>query len=202
MTAIHSFFYTGRLEKEVNHTLVSLVPKCPNASKVTDFRPIACCSVIYKTISKVLVERMKGFLNFIISPMQSAFIPGRLISDNILMAHELVAGYQRGIGPPRCAFKIDIRKAYDTVNWDYLIAMMEGFGFHTAFVKWLKVMITTSSFSLVLNGSSEGFFRGKRGIRQGDPISPYLFTLIMEGFFMILKRCIQESEEFGYHEGC
>ena len=174
LTAIHSFFYTSRLEKEVNHTLVSLVPKCPNASKVTDFRPFACCSVIYKTISKILADRMKGYLNFLISLMQSAFIPGRLISDNILMAHELVAGYQRGTGPPRCAFKIDIRKAYDTVNWDYLIAMMEGFGFHIAFVKWLKVMITTSSFSLVINGSSEGFFRGKRGIRQGDPISPCL----------------------------
>ncbi|KAJ9561753.1 hypothetical protein OSB04_006913 [Centaurea solstitialis] len=150
LLAIHNFFYRGHLAKELNHTLLCLLPKSPNAASVSDYRPIACCSVLYKCISKVIVDRMKPYLDGIVSRSQSAFIPGRRIVDNILMAHELVAGYHLGKGPPRCAFKIDLRKAYD----------------------------------------------------MGDPLSPYLFTLVMEGFSMILKQCISEAVDFGFHHAC
>ncbi|XP_024984053.1 uncharacterized protein LOC112519975 [Cynara cardunculus var. scolymus] len=88
----------------------------PNASCVTDYRPIACCNVLLKCISKIIAVRIKGSLDVLISKAQSAFIPGRQITDNILMAHELVAGYQKSQGEPECTFKIDIRKAYDTVD--------------------------------------------------------------------------------------
>ncbi|KAJ9535818.1 hypothetical protein OSB04_un001029 [Centaurea solstitialis] len=199
--AIHNFFYTGRLTKELNHTLLCFIPKIPNASRVLDFRPISCCSVLYKVISKIIADRMKPFFAGIISPTQSAFIPGRRITDNILMAHELVAGYQRDVGRPRCAFKIDLRKAYDTVDWTFLLHMLEGFGFHPVLRRWIEEMLTTS-FSIALNGESIGFFKGARGLRQGDPISPYLFTLIMEGFSMILRQCIDQATNFQYHQGC
>ncbi|KAJ9536532.1 hypothetical protein OSB04_un000284 [Centaurea solstitialis] len=200
--AIHNFFYSGRLTKELNHTLLCFIPKVPNATRVTDFRPISCCNVLYKVISKIIAERMKPFLSHLIGSDQSAFIPGRRISGNILMAHELVAGYQRDIGRPRCAFKIDLRKAYDTVNWRYLIRMLHGFGFHPVFCKWIDEMLNTSSFSIALNGDTFGFFKGARGLRQGDPISPYLFTIVMEGFSIILRSCIAEAENFHYHQGC
>ncbi|KAJ9561653.1 hypothetical protein OSB04_006813 [Centaurea solstitialis] len=118
------------------------------------------------------------------------------------MAHELVVGYQKEQGPPRCAFKIDIRKAYDMVDWRYLINILRGFGFHPVMIKWIEEMVTTPSFSVSLNGETHGFFHGRRGIRQGDPISPYLFTLVMEGFSLIFKRCIEEAANFGYHKGC
>ncbi|KAJ9565730.1 hypothetical protein OSB04_001696 [Centaurea solstitialis] len=202
LVAIHNFFYRGRLAKELNHTLLCLLPKSHNASTVSDFRPIACCSVLYKCISKIIVERMKPYLDRLVSKAQSAFIPGRRIGDNILLAHELVTGYQSERGPPRCAFKIDLRKAYDMVSWDYLFGMLEGFRFHPVLVKWIKEMVSTPSFSVVVNGEARGFFLGKRGIRQGDPLSPYLFTLVMEGFSLILKRCIEEAASFGYHLGC
>ncbi|KAJ9536472.1 hypothetical protein OSB04_un000353 [Centaurea solstitialis] len=200
--SIHNFFYDGRLLKELNHTLICLLPKIPNATSVSDYRPIACCSVLYKCISKIIVDRMKPVLDGIVNKSQSAFIPGRRIVDNILMAHELVVGYHLNVGPPRCAFKIDLRKAYDMVDWGFLIRMLEGFGFHHVLVKWIKELVTTTSYSVMINGEQRGFFKGERGIRQGDPLSPYLFTLIMEGFSMIFKRCIQEAADFGYHPGC
>ncbi|KAJ9536718.1 hypothetical protein OSB04_un000103 [Centaurea solstitialis] len=202
LVAIHNFFYRGHLAKELNHTLLCLLPKSPNATSVSDFRPIACCSVLYKCISKVLVGRLKPYLDGLINKAQSAFIPGRKIGDNILMAHELVSGYHLERGPPRCAFKIDLRKAYDMVSWDYLFCMLKGFGFHPTFIKWITEMVSTPSFSIVVNGESRGFFQGKRGIRQGDPLSPYLFTLVMEGFSMLFKQCIEEATDFGYHHGC
>ncbi|KAJ9536537.1 hypothetical protein OSB04_un000289 [Centaurea solstitialis] len=200
--AVHNFFYSGKLLKELNHTLLCFIPKVPNASRVTDFRPISCCNVLYKVISKIIAERMKPFLSQLIGPDQSAFIPGRRISDNILMAHELVAGYQRSSGQPRCAFKIDLRKAYDTVDWRFLLRMLQGFGFHPVFCNWIDQMLNTSSFSIALNGETFGFFKGARGLRQGDPISPYLFTIVMECFSMILRQCIEEESGFTYHQGC
>ncbi|KAJ9564993.1 hypothetical protein OSB04_000959 [Centaurea solstitialis] len=203
MVAVHNFFYSGRLLKEVNHTLLCLIPKCPNASRVGDYRPISCCSVIYKTISKIISDRIKPYLDHLVSKSQSAFNPGRRIADNILLAHELVAGYHKNTGSPRCAFKIDIRKAYDTVDWAYVINLLHGFGFHPVLIAWIREMLHTSSFSLAINGESVGFFKGARGLRQGDPLSPYLFTLVMEGFNMALKQCIQQaSTEFGFHAGC
>ncbi|KAJ9536410.1 hypothetical protein OSB04_un000423 [Centaurea solstitialis] len=200
--AVHNFFYSGKLLTELNHTLLCFIPKIPNATRVSDFRPISCCNVLYKVISKIVAERMKPYLSQLIGPDQSAFIPGRRISDNILMAHELVAGYQRNIGRPRCAFKIDLRKAYDTVDWRFLLRMLSGLGFHPVFCKWIDQMLNTSSFSIALNGDTFGFFKGARGLRQGDPISPYLFTIVMECFSLILKRCIAEADLFTYHQGC
>ncbi|KAJ9566332.1 LOW QUALITY PROTEIN: hypothetical protein OSB04_002298 [Centaurea solstitialis] len=200
--AIHNFFYRGHLAKELNHTLICLLPKSPNASTVADYRPIACCSVLYKCISKILVERMKPYLGSLVNRAESAFIPGRRIIDNILMAHELVVGYHLNMGPPRCAFKIDLRKAYDMVDWDFLLNILIGCGFHPVLIGWIKEMISTPSYSVVVNGVSKGFFYGKRGIRQGDPLSPYLFTLVMEGFSMLFRQCISKATDFGYHPGC
>ncbi|KAJ9535960.1 hypothetical protein OSB04_un000878 [Centaurea solstitialis] len=127
LIAVHNFFYSGRLLSELNHTLLRFIPKVPNATRVTDFRPISCCNVLYKVISKVVAERMKPYLSQLIGPDQSAFIPGRRISDNILMAHELVAGYQRNSGRPRCAFKIDLRKAGDLASVEVLKVALDRF---------------------------------------------------------------------------
>jgi len=202
LVAIRNFFYTYRLSKELNHTIIALIPKVPNASSVTEFRPISCCNVLFKCITKIIVNRMKDSLNSLISPSQSAFIQGRKIVDNILMAHELVVGYQRIGGPPRCAFKIDIRKAYDMVSWKYVINMLNAMGFHPALVRWIEELISHPSYSIVINGKPEGFFKGRRGIRQGDPLSPYLFTIVMEGFSRIFRQCMLEANDFGFHYGC
>ncbi|KAL2252839.1 UNVERIFIED_CONTAM: hypothetical protein Sindi_0078600 [Sesamum indicum] len=103
---------------------------------------------------------------------------------------------------PRCALKVDIRKAYDTVDWDFLRAVMEMFGFAITFVKWIEECVTTPSFSVGLNGKPHGFFRGARGLRQGDSLSPYLFVLVMEVLHLGFLQLIDQEEIFSYHWKC
>lgn len=105
--------------KQANSTMITLIPKVAMPESVIDFRPISCCNVIYKTISKILASRLRIILNEIIHLNQSAFIPGRLISDNILLAHELLRGYHnKKLGC--CAMKINLQKSYDSILWDFL----------------------------------------------------------------------------------
>lgn len=114
--AVQQFFATGELPQEVNQALLVLLPKYENASCVKEYRPIACCTVLYKTISKVLANRMQLVLDTVISDNQSTFVKGRLIQDNIILSHELIKGYQRKHISPRCMIKVDIHKAYDSVE--------------------------------------------------------------------------------------
>ena len=123
---VSNFFTTGKLEKEVNSTYIALIPKIANPLKVSDFRPISLCNVFYKIISKTLSNRLKCILPNIISTNQSAFIPGRLISDNVLVAYEtLHTMHSRMWGKTGyMALKLDMSKAYDRVEWVFLQEVM------------------------------------------------------------------------------
>ncbi|KAL2226583.1 UNVERIFIED_CONTAM: hypothetical protein Sindi_2017000 [Sesamum indicum] len=137
--AVMDFFNTGRLLKQINTTLLALIPKVHAPMTVSDFRPISCCNVLYKVIAKIIVQRLSVILDKLISPGQAAFVPGRSIGDNIMLAQELFTGYNQSRLPPKCALKVDIRKAYDTVEWDFMIAVMELFGLPSTFVKWIEL---------------------------------------------------------------
>ncbi|KAJ9535293.1 hypothetical protein OSB04_un001605 [Centaurea solstitialis] len=200
--AVKQFFFNGKLLKEVNATVISLVPKSQVPKRVADFRPIACCNVIYKCISKVLVNRLKNYLDILVDKNQSAFIPNRQICDNVLLAQELMRGYHRQRGVRRCAFKVDIQKAYDTVNWNFLETALKWFGFHPCMICWIMKCVTSASFTIRVNGEHHGFFQGMRGIRQGDPLSPYLFTLVMEVLNLMVKRRVHNSDNFKFHPRC
>lgn len=117
------FFSTRQLPRIINSTALALVPKVSPSMLMSDFRPIACCNIIYKCITKLLAMRMKKLLPSLISLSQSAFIPNRVIGDNILLAQALFKNYHLNSGAPRCAMKIDIKKAFDTLNWDFLAAL-------------------------------------------------------------------------------
>ncbi|KAJ0615163.1 putative RNA-directed DNA polymerase [Helianthus annuus] len=200
--AVRDFFIHGKLLRELNHTLIVLLPKSSSPSIVTDYRPIACCNVLYKCISKIIADRIKVVLDDIVSINQSAFVPGRKISDNILLTQELMHNYHRNIGPPKCAFKVDIQKAYDTVDWKFLKSILLGFGFHQTMVHWIMLCVSTTTFSVCVNGEIHGYFKGSRGLRQGDPVSPYLFTLVMEILTAILQHSVRIDSSFKFHNRC
>ncbi|CAN1141794.1 Transposon TX1 uncharacterized 149 kDa protein [Linum perenne] len=116
ITAVLHFFHSGQLPGFVNSLFLALIPKKMNASEMKDFRPISCCNVIYKLISKVIANRMKRVLPSLINRSQSTFVQGRLISDNIMLAHEILRPYGSKNISPRVALKVDLMKAFDSVN--------------------------------------------------------------------------------------
>ncbi|KAJ6980751.1 hypothetical protein NC653_024183 [Populus alba x Populus x berolinensis] len=201
IAAIKYFFSNNSLPRCVNATRVALVPKQEQLVCLNDFRPISCCNVLYKCIAKLLVIRLKAALVDVIGPSQSAFIPGRNISDAILLTQELMHNYHHNNGPGRCALKIDLKKAFDTVSLEFILAGLHAIGIPHEMVNWIKICITTVHYTININGALHGFFKSTRGIRQGDPLSPYLFVLAMEGLNGILQQSVNSSN-FKYHWRC
>lgn len=157
---------------------------------MSDFRPISLCNVVYKIVSKVLANRLKGLLPGLISHHQSVFVLGRLITDNALVAFEIVHAMKRkGEGMTgTIAMKLDMSKAYDRVEWAFLERVMFKLGFSGEWVRRVLNCLSSVSYTFKLNGSVGGLVVPSRGIRQGDPISPYLFLLCAEAFSSLLTR--------------
>ncbi|CAH9110833.1 unnamed protein product [Cuscuta europaea] len=199
--ATKEFFNSGKMLKQLKYTVIALIPKTSHSPMVSDYRPISCTNVLYKIITKIIVARLSPTLSGLINKAQGAFVDGRLMFDNIFLAHELVRGYNRKQISPRCMIKVDLRKAYDTISWDFLANVLRGVGYPDLFVGWIMECVTTTSFSVSLNGILLGFFKGKRGIRQGDPMSPLLFVLCLEYFSRLLTRKSKMSG-FNHHPLC
>lgn len=192
---IQQFFRTWTLAATVNHTYVRLIPKNLEATTAADFRPIALCNIYYKIISKLLSLRLKKVLSSIISENQSAFIPGRSITDNVLITHEVLHYLKTTTAKKQCSMtvKTDMSKAYDRLEWKFVAKVMERLGFHSKWIGWIMECISTVSYSYLINDSVYGLIKPSRGIRQGDPISPYLFILCGEVLSGLCKMAAREG---------
>ena len=167
--------------------------------KMTDFRLIILCNVIYKIISKVLANRLKHVLSQIISPTQSAFVSGHPITDNVLVAYETLHAMQnrRKGKKGSLALKLDISKAYDRVEWPFLQGIMQRLGFPEGWISRVMGCVTTPTFFVLINGKPYGHIQPSRGICQGNPLSPYLFLLCVEGFTSLLAKAELEGRIHG-----
>ena len=201
VVAVQSFFVKGFLPKGVNSTILALIPKITEAVEMKDYRPISCCNVLYKVISKLIANRLKLLLPQFISANQSAFVSERLLIENLLLATEIVKDYHKESISSRCAIKIDISKAFDSVQWPFFLNVLRAMNFPQQFIHWIALCITTPSFSVQVNGELTGYFQSSRGLRQGCSLSPYLFVIVMDVLSKLLDKAAS-VRSIGYHPRC
>ena len=199
--AIQEFFEKGSLPSFYGKTKLILLPKIPNPVKPSDFKPISCCNIIYKCITKLLCLRLKEVLPHIIDAGQGAFVKGRELLFNVLLCQDIVRGYHRLHTPPCCIMKVDLHKAFDSVHWEFIKELLHALHFPPLFVKWIMNCISQVQFAINVNGLQGNWFRGKRGLKQGDPLSPLLFVMTMDYLSRLFKNASSQPE-FVFHPHC
>ena len=188
---VSHIFDSGCMPEFLNQTLLTLIPKCPGADCLRNFRPISLCNTLYKVVTKIIVKRLRVALPKLVSPLQTAFVPGRKGIDNMILVQELVhtMGTKKG-KEGYMAIKIDLEKAYDRLEWHFIRDILLLFNFPASLIKLILSCVSSSSISVLFNGGKLEEFQPSRGIRQGDPLSPYLFILCMELLgFLIHEKC-------------
>ncbi|CAA7045620.1 unnamed protein product [Microthlaspi erraticum] len=202
---VKKIFEAGIIPSSINSTHVRLIPKIPSPKTVAEYIPITLCNVYYKIFSKILTSRLQPILSTIISENQIAFVPGRAISDNMLITHE-TPHYLKGSGATKhcsMAVKSYMSKAYDMLDWSFIVALMERLSFLPKWINWILQCISTISYTFLINGAAQGRAIPQRGIRQGDPLSPFIFILCGEVLSGLCKKaqingslpCIKVSRE-------
>eukprot|EP00253_Pinus_taeda_P015484 PITA_15484 len=184
---------TNSLKAGLNATFIALIPKSEDSNTPDKYRPIALCNIIYKIVSKVVALRLKPVLPLIISPEQSGYVEGRQITDGIILTHEIIHSLKQS-KKPGMLLKIDLSKAFDSISWEYMQKVLKAFGFDNAWIRWVSSLISSAFFSILINGIPTSTFRSSRGIRQGDPLSPFLFIIMVEGLGRCIKNAIHSQD--------
>ncbi|CAM8952029.1 unnamed protein product [Rhodiola kirilowii] len=193
---IISMINSGLLEEGVNKTLITLIPKVKDPKTVGDYRPVSLCNVGVKIITKMLANRLKRILPAIISENQGAFVPGKIISDNIIAAQDLIH-YIRTRSRQKIGFfalKLDISKAYDRVEWDFLEVMLRSLGFPEEWISMVMRCTKSVSYVVRVNDLITEEIKPGRGIRQGDPLSPFIFLICSEWLNIKVKECQEKGK--------
>ncbi|KAM6545103.1 hypothetical protein CsatB_025839 [Cannabis sativa] len=187
---VREFFVSGKFPDSINDTHIVLIPKKKNPTQVSDMRPISLCNVLYKIASKVVANRMKGVLSEAISETQSAFVSGRLISDNVMVAFEAMHYLKRKTNGRKgyMAIKLDMSKAYDRVEWGFLESILRVMGFSARWIGLVLSCVNSVRYHVINSGQRMGPILPTRGIRQGCPLSPYLFIVCAEGLSSLIRH--------------
>lgn len=196
----NEFHEMGIINVSMNSTFIALIPKTEGLISPKDFRPISLVSSVYMIISKVLFKRIRKVMGGITSISQGAFVKDKQILDEILIANECVE--EMKIKGRKCVVcMVDLEKAYDNVNWDFLDYVMRLKGFGQRWRKWIWGCIYLVHFAILINGTSKGFFAAKKGLRQGDSLSPFLFTLVVDILSKLMTRAVERNLLRGFKVG-
>nr|CCA66178.1 hypothetical protein [Beta vulgaris subsp. vulgaris] len=184
---VHKFWESSRLPQGSNVAYIALIPKMSNPKNFKDYRPISMVGCLYKIIAKVMAKRLQKIMSSLIGPLQSSYIEGRQILDGALVAGEVIDSCKKS-GVEAILFKLDFHKAYDSVSWSFLKWILMQMRFPEQWCQWIMTCVTTASASILVNGSPSTPFKLKRGLRQGDPLSPFLFVLIGEALNQVILK--------------
>lgn len=196
MDTINFFMDKGKLPQGMNSSFFSLIPKVKLPKVIKDFRPISLINCSLKILSKILTNRMLRLMDKLVSPNQTGFIKGRKISEGILITNEVVHSI-KSEGVKGLILKLDFEKAFDSVDCEFLFEAMYGMGFSERWIFWIRSLFSSMRSSVLVNGSPTEEFRLERGLRQGDPLSPFLFNIVGEVFHLLMEK----AKEAGLIEG-
>ncbi|EPS69625.1 hypothetical protein M569_05141 [Genlisea aurea] len=189
----------GIMEPGMNHSYIALIPKVADPQEPAQFRPISLSNVVYKIASKMVAIRIKPIMEKIVSKEQAAFFSGRSITGNILLAYEVnhsIKAARRGYSSYG-ALNLDVSKTFDRIEWPFLEKVLRRHGFPDSTIATIMLCVTSASYSILINGSPEGHVTPTRGIRQGDPISPYLFILCSDTLSRLLNEESVRNPDLG-----
>jgi hypothetical protein len=178
--------------EQLNSAYIILLPKKEDATSIREYRPISLVHSFAKLITKILANRLAGRLNELVSPVQSAFIKGRFIQDNFMLVQQ-TARYLHQQKQARILLKLDITKAFDSVSWPFLLEVMRFLGFGQIWCDIISGLLKSSSTQVLLNGIPGDRIVYRRGLRQGDPLSPMLFILVMDVLCYMVQRAAEEN---------
>ncbi|GJV42591.1 RNA-directed DNA polymerase, eukaryota [Tanacetum coccineum] len=191
-SAVECFFEKGSFPRGCNSSFIALIPKVTDAKFVTDFRPISLISSVYKVVTKILANRLAMVISDLVSNTQSAFVANRQILDGPFILNEVLAWCKRK-KKQALVFKVDFAKAYDSVRWDFLLDVLQAFGFGPRWCMWIRGIFSSNMASILVNGSPTAEFPFFCGLKQGDPLAPLLFILVMESLHISVSRAVNDG---------
>ncbi|GJY72580.1 RNA-directed DNA polymerase, eukaryota, partial [Tanacetum coccineum] len=191
-SAVKCFFENGSFSKGCNSSFITLIPKVIDAKFVTDYRPISLIGCVYKVVTKILANRLALVIKDLVSDTQSAFVANRQILDGPFILNEILAWCKRK-KKQALIFKADFAKAYDSIRWDFLLDVLQAFGFGPNWCKWIRGIFSSAMASVLVNGSPSSEFPFFCGLKQGDPLASFLFILVMESLHISMSRAINDG---------